>query len=255
MKQKRHRISLVGVAFAALLVLVVAFLLRVSLHRPTEVILAETGGAESGGDVVSDVGQESIRRVEVTPETVQLVIERLARPENYSRTVVVERYWSGGSGQSSAQVAVSGGWTRLDATGNGETRHVITGGGRSWVWYGEDEAYYAGASALSADEEQSIPTYEDILLLDTSAIALADYRMLDTTNCIYVETYPDAGGYVERYWIAVENGLLAAAERAQGETAVYRMAGLSVESGTASAEAFTLPDGTMLHDPNTENEG
>lgn len=252
---KKRRISFVGVSFVALFALVIVFLLRLSLHRPTEVVLPETDSAGSGGDVVSDVPQESIRRVEVTPETVQLVIERLERPENYSRTVVLERYWSGGSGQSNAQVAVSDGWTRLDATGNGDTRHVITGGDHSWVWYGDDKAYYSGASALSADEEQSIPTYEDILRLDRSAIAVADYRTLDTTNCIYVETHPDEGGYVARYWISVENGLLAAAERVQGESAVYRMAGLSYESGTASAEAFTLPDGTVLHDPNTENEG
>jgi len=247
--KRKSRISLVGLAFAALLVLVIAFLLRISLHRPAEVVLPETAGEESRGDAVSDLAQEGVRRVEVTPETVQLVIERLARPESYSRTIVIERYWSGGSGQSTAEVRAAAGWMRLDVTENAETRHVITGDGQSWIWYGEDARYYSGAAPLTADEEQSIPTYEDILLLETGRIAAADYRSLDTVDCIYVETAPDEAGYTERCWIAVDTGLLAAAERLQGESVIYRMAGLSVSTGDVGADAFTLPDGELLFDP------
>lgn len=255
---KKRRISLVGGTFAAIILLVLAFLLRLSVHRPAEVALPEPADTESGGERLPDAGQEAIRRVEVAPDTVQRVIDRLARPEHYSRTITAERYYSGGSGVAAAEVRAAYGWTRLDMTEGGETRHVITGApaaqgsaedARSYVWYGEETAYFSGAASISADEEQSIPTYEDILRLPSEAIAAADYRTLDTVNCIYVETYPDASGYKDRYWISVETGLLAAAERMRGESVVYRMAGLAVDTGTVTAEAFTLPDGTVLFDP------
>ena len=104
------------------------------------------------------------------------------------------------------------------------------------------------ASALTQDAEQGILTYEDILALPPERIAAADYRALEGVNCIYVETEPDDAGYVERYWVSVSNGLLCAAEKLQGEDVVYRMAGMSVDSGNVAEDAFTLPDGTVLHE-------
>lgn len=104
------------------------------------------------------------------------------------------------------------------------------------------------AAAFTADEEQGIPTYEDILRLDKKRIAAADYRLLDTVDCIFVETAADDGGYIERYWVSVSDGLLCAAEKLQGEDVVYRMAGMSVDSGNVAEDAFTLPDGTVLHE-------
>ena len=103
-------------------------------------------------------------------------------------------------------------------------------------------------AALTQDAEQGILTYEDILALPPERIAAADYRALEGVNCIYVETEPDDAGYVERYWVSVSNGLLCAAEKLQGEDVVYRMAGMSVDSGNVAEDAFTLPDGTVLHE-------
>ena len=249
-KKKERRVSLVGVAFAALLLLVVAFLVRIAMHRPPAVELPQLDQTGSGSGVISDTQQEFIRRVEVTPETVQRVIERLARPDNYSRAITIERYWADGSGQTTAQVSVADGWARVDLSGEGEEqRHIITGDGRSWIWYGTGGFVFSGAAALTADEEQSIPTYENILLLDPADIAVADYRALDTASCIYVETAPDETGCVERWWVSVDNGLLVAAERTNGARVIYRMAGLSIVTGNVTGEAFRLPDGETLHEP------
>ena len=87
------------------------------------------------------------------------------------------------------------------------------------------------------------------MALPTEWIAAADYRSLEDINCIYVETVPDESGYVDRYWVGVDTGLLVAAERTQDETVVYRMAALSVELGGVDMAAFTLPDGTVLYEP------
>ncbi|MBQ9459501.1 MAG: hypothetical protein IJU66_06160 [Oscillospiraceae bacterium] len=246
---KKRSGSLIGFAFAALVVLVFAFLLRLSTYQPPEVRLADPGENDTSGTVAPGV-KESIHRVEVTPETVQLVIERMSRPSNYSRSVLIERFWDGGSAQTTAQVSAADGWTRVDGGAEGEElRHSITGGGRCWIWYGEEGNVFSAAAVFSADEEQSIPTYENILSVSVARIAAADYRMLDTISCIYVETTPDALGYSERWWVGVSDGLLVAAERFSEETLIYRMSAAAAELNSVTAEAFTLPDGTLLYTP------
>ena len=77
----------------------------------------------------------------------------------------------------------------------------------------EKEVYAAAAGGISADNEQTIPTYEDILDLPVEAIAAADYRTISGVNCIYVETEEDSEGYVLRYWVSVETGLLTVSEQ------------------------------------------
>lgn len=246
---KKRRVSLVGVALVVLIALVILFLVRLTMRSTPEILLPTFDDSSSGSDAVSDDRQESIRRVEVTPDSVQLVIEGLTRPENYSRVLTVTRYWSGGSGESRVSTAAADGWTRLDLSEGGVTRHVITGPEHTYVWYGEETTYFVGASALTADEEESIPTYENILALPVRMISAADYRTRDGVNCIYVETRPDDESYTERFWISVDNGLLIAAERLQGETMVYAMTGMEVTTDGVESSAFTLPDGTVLFDP------
>ena len=87
------------------------------------------------------------------------------------------------------------------------------------------------------------------IVLPPERIAAADYRALKGVNCIYVETEPDEAGYVERYWVSVSSGLLAAAERECDGAVVYRMAALTVSYDGVDAEDFTLPNGTVLYEP------
>ena len=246
----KQKMTPLGVAFGVLILLVVAFMVHSSLRQPEKIVLP---AEPSESDNTSPAREETIRRVEVRPDTVQSVIKALARPAVYSRTITIERYWSGGSGVSTVISRAADGWMRLDVSyaAGGQTQHTITGGGTTYVWYGSSWHYVRSASALSQDAEQGILTYEDILALPTERIAAADYRGLEDVNCVYVETTPDESGYVDRYWVDVDTGLLAAAERAQDETVVYRMAALNVELGGVDAEAFTLPDGTVLYEPAT----
>ena len=245
---RKQRLTPVGIAFAVAIMMVVALLVRSSLHRPPRVVLPAAPVASDPSASAQSTQTESVRRVTLNAETVQDAVATLARPASYSRTLRLERFYSGGSGTSTAAVRVSNGWTRLDLTESGGTRHVITGEGKSYVWYDGEKGWFTGTAALSADEEQSIPTYEDILLLEQERIAAADYRMLDDTECIYVETAAEAG-YSERYWVSVGSGLLFAAERLYGDETIYRMSDVGVESAEVTAEAFTLPDGTVLHTP------
>lgn len=249
---KKFRVSLVGVAFFALIGLVVLFLIRLTLHRPPEIVLPSTDAAESA-DVVSEADPESIHRVEVTPETVQLMIEQMSRPACYRCTFSIERYWESGKGESTVEVRVSGGWMQIDTlTENVPARHVVTGDGEVWIWYGSGERVYHGPASFSPDEEQGIPTYEDILRWDMASIAAADYRMLDSMHCVFVETAQNASGYTERYWVETEHGLLAAAERLYRGTVVYRMSCLAIEAESDNTQPFELPDGEILYQPDAD---
>lgn len=238
-KQWLNRIT---VAFLALTVLVVAVMLSGTLQRPSRITLPSSeqtpGQTAAAGDALTVV--------EVTPETVQTAIATLSRPLEYRRTVTVELLWSGGSGAYETAAAVSGGWTRTDRTlSGGRIRHALTDGKTTYIWYDSETAvYHAPAGGISADDEQTIPTYEEILDLPVEAIAAADYRTISGVSCIYVETAEDSDGYVLRYWVSVDTGLLAVSERLLDGEPVYRMAALALDQEAPTAEDFTLPDGT-----------
>lgn len=259
MEQKRITRFLVGLA--VLILLVVVLLARSVLPQTTHIVLPSEDGTdeESGGSS----GEESaVVQVEITPETVQRAIAELKRPESYCRTVTVDDLWSGGSARSRLQVAVSGDYTRVDEVSvtvhweesdqestrpASQYRHTITNGEDTWIWYGSSTHWTkVAAGDITADDEQHIPTYEDILNLDVDQIAAADYRTLSGVECIYVETEQDSSGYVQRYWVSVETGLLTAAERLVEGSPVYQMASLALdEEGPITAD-FTLPDGWVL---------
>lgn len=247
----KRKVSKISAAIAVVMVLVIALLMSTSLRRTSHITLpaempppGQTTGDAAGTD--NATGQ-----VAITPETVQIAIETLQRPVTYRRNVAVEQFWSGGSQALNTTVSVSGNFTRTDRTLiDGRVRHAITGDGRTYIWYNEETELFSGPSAgITADDEQSIPTYEAILNLPTESIAKADYRALsDGVNCIYVETETDAQGYLLRYWVSVDSGLLAAAEREKDGKTVYRMASLAVDTMQPTAADFTLPDGTKLVD-------
>lgn len=239
--------KLVTWGIVLLVVLVVMLMLASNLRRSSRVILPDTSAAaEDSTEMPAEGGALTV--VEVTPETVQAAIATLSRPETYRRSVTVEYLWSGGSGTIEMVTSVSGGWTRIDRTlPDGQTRHTLTDSETAHIWYNEEKTVYSGAAGeISADVEQLIPTYEDVLALPAAEIAQADYRAVSDVRCIYVETAEDAWGYVQRYWVSVDTGLLVVAERLQDGETVYRMASLTVEQAAPTAELFILPDGTEL---------
>ena len=245
---RKRRVTPIGAAFVALVLLVLLFVVRGALHRPAHVVLPQDASSSDVSDASLD--DSAVGRIAVRPDTVQSAIATLEHPARYSRAITIERYYSGGSGVDRSSVSVDGAWMRVDTEqASGAQSHTISNGERTWVWYGGGELYYESAAAFTADEEQGIPTYEDILRLDKKRIAAADYRLLDTVDCIFVETAADDGGYIERYWVSVSSGLLAAAERECDGAVVYRMAALTVSYDGVDAEDFTLPNGTVLDEP------
>lgn len=234
-----------------ILLLVFVFIAYAAFNRDRPQIVLPDENAASGL-LQSDDGGESgntVTKVEINPETVQRAIATLQRPEAYSRTLTITTYWSGGSGAVTVDTYAVAGYMRMDMSlPSGQTRHMIRTAGQAYVWYNSETSVFSGAlGAFSEDEEQWIPTYEDLLQLEPERIAAASYEPYQEIDCIYAETTADEADYVERYWVSVESGLLVAAERLQDDAVVYRMEALTVTVGTPSAAHFTLPDGTVLY--------
>ncbi|MBR3640572.1 MAG: hypothetical protein IKN53_00900, partial [Oscillibacter sp.] len=202
-KKRRYWITL---AFCLIAVLIVAGVLVRNLRRTAHVVLPPVSETSQSGDAELHPSGDALRVIEVRPDTVQSAVRTLARPQSYSRTVSIERFWKGGSAVTELETAVSGEWTRVDRTVSAlERRHVITNGETTYIWYNQERKVYSAASGdVSADDEQQIPTYENLLALPSEDISAADYRTVSGVPCIYAETAPNEAGYVSRYWVSVE---------------------------------------------------
>ena len=229
-----------------LAVMMIVGMLMNTMHRPGQIVLPDPDISEEQTSGDSDAEHSALSVVEIRAETVQTAIATLSRPEIYRRTVTVEQFWSGGSGKYEVVVNVCAPWTRTDRVmPDGRVRHTITGADTVYIWYNNERSTYAApVGSISADEEQGIPTYEEVLQLPLEKIVAADYRSISDVRCIYVEAEED--GFLLRYWVSVDSGLLVAAEKLlEGET-LYRMGSLTIEQAEPAAEEFTLPDGTVL---------
>ena len=247
----RRNLNRITAGALTLSILIVALMLSGSLSQPSRIVLPQEEKTTDEIPGLSDSSGNALTAVTVTPQTVQAAIETLSRPNIYLRTVSVQHFWSGGSGTAETTVSVNGPWTRLDRTLPDERlRHTLTDGEITYIWHSDSDTVFQGAAGdISADMEQSIPTYENVLTLPVSSIVTADDRTIsDLTNCIYVETAADEAGYSLRYWISVETGLLVAAEKVLGEETVYRMWEVNMDLAPEFGEEFTLPNGTILID-------
>ncbi|MBE6960955.1 MAG: hypothetical protein E7445_00635 [Ruminococcaceae bacterium] len=247
----KRRFNTAAMGFIILIVLVVGFLMSGSLRRTSHVALPDTTHPSTVSPDSSQYGEDAVNKIEITPETVQSAIATLQRPGSYIQILVVEWLWENTSALSKMTAYVHDTLTRVDSVKtDGGTRHVVTDGIRTAVWYDDEAAYYIGnAGDVSADQEQSLPTYEEILLIDPQQIAKADYRVFSEENCIFVETIPDEYGIVQRYWVSVASGLLIGAERMEDGITFYRVASQQItRESTLTEQVFLLPDGTNLHD-------
>lgn len=231
---------------AGILLLVALVLVQGSLHSGDGIHLpegtAETDPGEEQGAV------DGLDVLEITPSTVKPAINTLSRPVTYQRTQTVETFWSGGSGRSVSQVAVSGNLTRVDTPlPDGSVCHMLVTGGAAAVWYDDETEWTILRSEdFTTDIAQRMLSYEAVRDLPVEDITQADYRELDGVYCIYVETAPNEMGYADRYWVSISSGLLYAAERLFQDEVVYRFTTTEPDAETPEDSLFRLPDGSLL---------
>ena len=162
------------------------------------------------------------------------------------------------TGVYTASVLVDGAWTSVwlehDFQPMGQQRTIVytdpeTGEGTLYRWYGSGGEVVSWPVERGEDDlAQHIPTYEDVLALDPADITDAGFVVRDSVPCIYVEVEVEGLGYLERYWVSTENGLLVSAETSKDGVIVMRMGSTEADVlQTADEDRFTLPDGTVLH--------
>lgn len=194
----------------------------------------------------SDEMQGGGARVEVTPATVQSVIAVMDRLTSYSRAVTTTLEGVA----ATAYVWVDGDWTRAEMDlPDRLTAHTIVGEGTVWRWYepGQNVISWPADGSSVDVEGQRIPTYEDVLSLETASITAAGYEEKNGEACVYVEVAVPELDQVERYWVSESTGLLSAAETVAGGEVVYSMAANAPEIPVSPLASFQLPDGTVLH--------
>lgn len=243
--ERRNQNILIGLIGLVIVIAVFSSFGLALFTAPTPTITLPTAApSETPGGGSIDQGEGT--RVEITPATVQSTIEALSRIGSYYRTVTTSLEGA----VNTAQVWVDGGWTRSDLSlYSGVTVHTLIGDGTVWRWYGSDPTvvtWDAEEDAVDV-ESQRIPTYEDVLALEPSAITFAGYGERDGFLCIYVEVDVPELGQKERYWVSTENGLLVAAETEVEGAVVWTMSTSVPEIPVPADASFILPDGTPLH--------
>lgn len=250
MSQKNRTRLAVLIALIVVAAVFGSFTFTIFSSKTPHIVLPDLLPDRSQGDV-SDTPNDHVQRVDVTVSTVQAVIASLERAGSYYRQLSAQTFWEGGSGTFSAQAWADDGFTYVrSAMPSGQTRYSLSApDGTVYYWYGGSSVWRtAPADSLSADLSQRIPTYEDVLALDREHISDAGYDAYGEHPCIYVETLQDQFGYVERYWVSTDSGLLVAAQTLKDDKVVYSVnATAPIQTPCPTDAVFTLPDGTVLH--------
>jgi len=251
----KSRLTFFTLGVGVLILLLVLFFGASTARRSGNIQLPADNVGVQDDESGYDEGTSALPVLEITPETVQQAVATLSRPAAYARSVTVTTYWDDGWESVMMDVAVLDGMTRIDSPSSGDSiRHLVTDGVTTCLWYDAEREYRKLPSgSFSADAEQRIPTWEDILELSVEEISVAVYGEYEGLSCICVVTEMDEDSYHTAYWISLESGLLVAAETRQEDELVYRMTALSLED-IPEQEWFRLPDGTILSDTDiTEN--
>ena len=184
------------------------------------------------------------------------IIASLQRQESYYRELTFELFSEEGGSEPNSTFEIKA-WTDDGCTMTTETpssglvQHIIVKEGKRYVWYGNDQRYReTPAEEKDRDLAQRVLTYQDVIALPTENIVDAGHDEKNGKYCILVEYTEESVGYLERYWIEVESGLLVAAEtrKKEDDRLILRMTETHYEAPISHAIKFMLPDGTVLHE-------
>lgn len=253
MSSKRVRIIILAGSVLVVLILAVSLILTYTLHQSFEVDLPQTSLAEPTiNDNGAESSDESLLRVQVTMDTVQDVIATLNRPIQYTRDIRIECNYTDGSTDYNIYTIVTPEAQSLRVIGTDPAKHIMLVGDTVYIWFDGDKDYYMtsvdapGDGRRTADELQMLPTYEDIVTLDQSAIMDAGYVIYNEEYCIFVTYFTPLLHYETTCYISVKSGLLTGVEQYDGQMLIYRMNAYNFTTELPDTLAFILPDDTNV---------
>ena len=231
-----------GCVAVVIIVVIVFFVKTLSSPYDSHAINMPSPAVDSSGNTSDD----GINRVEVTPETVKAVLGTLSRAESFSRTYSIKTYWDGGESESNLSYWQKGSNIRMSISQNETIRNILVIDNDLYVWYDGSSGIFKSklsesSVAREVDKFSGLVTYEDIMEVPQEDILNAGYDVHSGQSCIIVEYKSGELDYVNRLYISVDNGLLIAAEKYDGETLIYSMESDSPELSTPSDEIFAIP--------------
>ncbi len=256
-----------GVAVATTLLLVV---LLVSFYFTSRSYLDDVGTItlpdENGGISVGpgDVGDNGplVDGVEVTPGNVQNVIRTLRRPDQYTFAATATSSYYNAKATRHVTGTVKEQRRLLQVADGSGTKKILLNGDSYYVWWGNaSNPQRLARGHTRFDEDAGIPTYEDVLALAPADITDAGYAQKDGVACIYVtaqnridNALGGSAASTDTYYIAVESGLLYAAEsRCSGLTS-YTMQLTDWEKQDVADDVFQLPNGHIIGNADAAGE-
>jgi len=249
MSRKRMMAFSISVSVFLLLAITVSLFFSKPVRTPSAVLPTVT--LPGPGTTPSGPYLEDVKKLEITTDNVQAVIEKLERPASYSQGVFLDTYLE--QGKVSYQVMV---WaknkvfkTSSSRLGGDRVLNTIVTEDYLYIWYDNGPEYRRlklgqGNPEQVADEYQKIPTYEDILLLDREDILEAGYADYEGEPCIHVKAKTGLLGYTYEYYVSARTGLLVRAETYDGEKLIHSTTAGSPNLSEPSDDMFRLPDGS-----------
>ncbi|NLB29930.1 MAG: hypothetical protein GX823_06915, partial [Clostridiales bacterium] len=212
---KMLRLTLLGIVFIFLAVGVL-FAMRLTRGSSSEIALPTPIG--SGTSETEDL-PVNIDILYVSEDNVQAIIgETLVRPAEYSRGIMVESFWDGGSDVDNFNVSVRDGVTAIRTSFGGTTKNIVVTDEYRYIWYTGDSVPFRQKNFNGShdDEHQKILTYENILKLDKSQIISAGFLSDANGPGIFVKYISGPFDYVTEVYVSIELGLITGAEQYDG---------------------------------------
>ena len=187
-------------------------------------------------------------RVEITKDNVQSIVAAMKRPDEYYTETKSETFFDNTSAVSLRRRWVRDGISRVDILNSGGSLTMSSIYTSSTVYYwtpGSSRVLKMPRGSFTADNEQMMMDYETLLNLAPESITDAKLSRISGEQCIYVEA-KNAMGYIEKYWISSQNGLLVLGQTLKGEQIIYSVQLVDINLTRPDDIEFTLPDKKVI---------
>lgn len=235
-------------------VLVALLILDLSSDLPEVHLPEATNGTSSDNGSGGSFGNEQnlINPLELRPETLQYILEIIEKPKSYSCHYGIESFWADGSSSFDVNVYQRDGVLSVYILNDMYLKRCLLTEDEYYIWYADERGYYSGTRGTAlADESiadcvQMAGSYTELLELDVADILETEYTELDGVYCIYAKAAVGELGYISKYYIYPDTGILLSKEIYSGENLVYRMNSSDVVLSVPYDDYFTLPGGKSV---------
>ncbi len=187
-------------------------------------------------------------RIEISTGNVQDIVSAMKRPKEYYVETKSESFYDSTSSVNLRRRWVRDGLSRIDilSAGGNVTMSTIYAGNTVYYWTpNSSRVLKMSRGNFSANDEQMIMDYTSLLNLPPDSITDAKLSRINGEQCIYVEA-KNTYGYIEKYWVSTQNGLLLLGQTLKGENIIYSVQLIELDLTRPDDVEFTLPDKTVI---------